>query len=284
MLASRPVRTRLVFRLERSRPPIRKPSMKRISSRDNADFKRFMAVRGRKERGLILVEGERLLEEAVKARLRIEITALDETAAKDPSRSWGSGTRICFADPLFRSLTGVETSQGVIAIIERPTFTDSWLHKTNTFVLILDGVQDPGNVGALIRTAEAAGVDGVLMTEGCADPLSPKALRSSAGSALRLPHLRDLTAAHALERLPPGTTVMAMVAASGAPSLFDAPMKRPLALALGSEGKGLSAELERAATLRVRIPQARPVESLNVAAAAAIALFEIAGREGALKN
>ena len=258
--------------------------MKRISSRDNADFKRFMAVRGRKEGGLILVEGEKLLEEAVKARLRIEITALDETAAKDPSRSWGSGTRICFADPLFRSLTGVETSQGVIAIVERPTFADSWLHATNAFVLILDGVQDPGNVGALIRTAEAAGVDGVLMTEGCADPLSPKALRSSAGSALRLPHLRDLTAANALERLAPGTTVMAMVATPGAPSLFDAPMKRPLALALGSEGKGLSAELERAATLRVRIPQARPVESLNVAAAAAIALFEIAGREGALKN
>ena len=102
-----------------------------------------------------------------------------------------------------RSLSEVETHRGVIALVDRPRFTRDFLNAKDAFVLVLDGLQDPGNVGTLFRTAEAAGVSGVLLTRGCADPLSPKALRASAGSAFRLPHLLNLSIDELLKALPP---------------------------------------------------------------------------------
>ena len=133
-------------------------------------------------------------------------------------------------------------------------------------------------------TAEAAGVSGVLLTRGCADPLSPKALRASAGSAFRLPHVLDLAVDDLFERWPRGLTLAAAVAGPGSPSVFDAPLGLPLVLALGSEGSGLDPRIEAAANRRIRIPSARSVESLNVAAAGAIVMFEIARRAGILRS
>jgi len=140
-------------------------------------------------------------------------------------------------------------------------------------------------VGTLFRTAEAAGVSGVLLTRGCADPLSPKALRASAGSAFRLSHVPDLSPDEMLGKVPGGVRLLAAVAGPGALSLFDeAPLSLPLALALGSEGSGLDPKIEKASSHRVRIPCARNVESLNVAAAGAIVMFEIARRVGILRS
>ena len=145
-------------------------------------------------------------------------------------------------------------------------------------------MQDPGNVGTLFRTAEAAGVSGILLTRGCADPLSPKALRASAGSAFRLPHVCDLAPDEIETLLPKGVPIAAAVAGAGALSAFEAPLDLPLALALGAEGQGLSARLESSSSLRIRVPQAREVESLNVAVAGAVVMFEIASRAGILRN
>jgi TrmH family RNA methyltransferase len=183
-----------------------------------------------------------------------------------------------------KSLSDVETHQGSIALVDRPRFADDWLSQKDAFILILDGLQDPGNVGTLFRTAEAAGVSGVLLTRGCADPLSPKALRASAGSAFRLPHVLDLSVDALLERLPRGLTLAAAVVGPGSVSVFDAPLGLPLALALGSEGSGLDPRVEAASTHRVVVPNARKVESLNVAAAGAIVMFEIARRAGLLRS
>jgi len=261
---------------------------KRISGRDNPEFKRFLAVRARKNRDLILVEGPKLLGEAIRSDLAVEAVAFDdhvltvseELAAWATARKW-----IQFSGSLMKSLSDVETHQGVIALVERPRFNDDWLRRKDAFVLVLDRLQDPGNVGTLFRTAEAAGVSGVLLTRGGADPLSPKALRASAGSAFRLPHLLDLSIDDLLAALPRRITLAATVAAPGACSLFgDRPLPFPLALALGSEGSGLDPRIEEAASHRVRIPSARPVESLNVAAAGAISMFEIARRAGILRG
>lgn len=125
----------------------------------------------------------------------------------------------------------------------------------------------------------------MLLTRGCADPLSPKALRASAGSAFRLPHLLDLAVDDLLERLPRGLILAAAVAGPGALSVFgEPPLSLPVALALGSEGSGLDPRIERASSRRIRIPSAREVESLNVAAAGAIVMFEIARRAGILRD
>lgn len=259
---------------------------KRISGRDNPEFKRFLAARAKKDRARILVEGPKLLGEAIRSRLTVDVVALADPAEGASERLAEAAARqiVRFSAPLMKSLSDVETHQGMIALVERPRFEGAWLNRT-AFVLVLDGLQDPGNVGTLFRTAEAAGVSGVLLTRGCADPLSPKALRASAGSAFRLPHVLDLAVDDLLERLPRDLALAAAVAGPGALSVFDeAPLSLPIALALGSEGSGLDPRIERASSRRIRIPSAREVESLNVAAAGAIVMFEIARRAGILRN
>ncbi len=263
------------------------PTPKRISGRDNPVFKRFLAARAKKDRARILVEGPKLLGEAIRSRLTVDVVALADPAERVPEGLVEAAARpmVRFSAPLMKSLSDVETHQGMIALVERPRFEGSWLNRKDAFVLVLDGLQDPGNVGTLFRTAEAAGVSGVLLTRGCADPLSPKALRASAGSAFRLPHVLDLAVDDLLERLPRGLALAAAVAGPGAVSVFDEPpLSLPLALALGSEGSGLDPRIERASSRRIRIPSAREVESLNVAAAGAIVMFEIARRAGILRN
>lgn len=273
MLASRPV------------PPMTEP--KRISGRDNPEFRRFQAVRARKDPGVFLIEGPKQLAEAVRSKLLIEAVAVEDANAH--TAALGSldlrATRfVQFAAPLMRGLAEVETPQGLLAIVARPQATSMWLADPRAFILILDGVQDPGNVGTLIRTAEAAGVSGVLLTRGCADPLSPKALRASAGSAFRLPFIGDLESEALLSLLPSGLPLAAALVGPDAAPLFSGNLPPlPLALALGSEGRGLSAGIEGAATVRLRIPLARDVESLNVAVAGGVAMFEIARRAAILK-
>jgi len=260
---------------------------KRISGRDNPEFKRFVAVKARKNRDLILVEGPKLLGEAIRSKLPVEVMACDDSVvsiseaflAEAPARRL-----VQFSGPLMKSLSDVETHQGWIALVERPRFKDEWLKRKDAFILVLDRLQDPGNVGTLFRTAEAAGVSGVLLTRGCADPFSPKALRASAGSAFRLPHLSDLSVSDLLERLPNEAPLLAAVAGEGAVSLFsELRLSLPLALALGSEGSGLDPGIEAAATQRLRVPSAAPVESLNVAAAGAVLMFEIARQASILR-
>jgi TrmH family RNA methyltransferase len=259
------------------------PPLKRISGRDNPEFRKFLAVRAKKSRELILVEGPKLLEEAIRSKLAVRAVAVEGSTAR-PALAPGIPC-LHFSASLMKSLSDVETNQGVIALVERPHFDDEWLKGKAAFILVLDSLQDPGNVGTLFRTAEAAGVSGVLLTRGSADPLSPKALRASAGSALRLPHLADLAPGEVPGRLPAGMALAAAVAGPGVPSVFDdASLSLPLALALGSEGSGLDAGLERAASRRLRIPSARRVESLNVAVAGAIVMFEIARRAGILRS
>ncbi len=255
---------------------------KRISGRDNPEFKRFLAVRARKNRHLILVEGPKLLEEAIQSNLSVQVVAGDERAA---STALPVKVPFCwFSSALMKSLSDVETHQGLLALVERPLFSQAWLTARDAFVLILNGLQDPGNVGTLFRTAEAAGVTGIMLTRGCADPMSPKALRASAGSAFRVPHVLDLSTDDLLALLPPAIRLAAAVSTPGALSVFETSFTRPSAVALGAEGSGLDARLEANAAMRIRVPFAAKVESLNVAAAGAVILFEMARQAGSLRR
>jgi TrmH family RNA methyltransferase len=184
------------------------------------------------------------------------------------------------AEALVASLSDARTPQGLVALAERPQPAVERIFAGTPLVLVADAVQDPGNLGALLRSAEAAGATGALLTTGCADPFSWKALRGSMGSAFRLPLATGLALEAALERLAARGVVVYATAADGEKRYDEADLRGPVAVVVGSEGRGLAPATQRQASARLRVPLAAPVESLNVAVAAALVLFEAARQRG----
>jgi TrmH family RNA methyltransferase len=253
-----------------------------IRSRSNLFVRRLRGlIRNGREQGLIFIEGVRLAEEAVAAGIGLlEVAAtlemarhergrrlMDEVAHRDVPVRW--------LDPsVMASLSDVETSQGVLLVARRPDIRSSLLGGDRPLILVVAGVQDPGNLGALLRTAEAAGVTSVFVGHGGADPFSAKALRGAMGSTFRLPiALRPIAAeVGALRRV--GVSVWA---ASGGGLPYDrVDWRGPSALVVGNEGAGVSDAIARACQGTVTVPMAGRVESLNVAVAAGAILFEAA--------
>lgn len=260
-----------------------------VTSRENRWLKQFrMALaRGRMTwEGYIGVEGPHLVEEALRAG--VEIAAVLVSPRGEPllfrwRSQLGPGVRLLrTTEKLFATIADTKTPQGIAALVRpRAWQFEDLLRGSQTLVLVLAGVQDPGNVGTMIRTAEALGASGVVAArlgeQSSAHPLAPKALRASAGSALRLPllvgtSLPTLLAQLRIARIP----VVATSTERGvAPAALN--FRAPLALLVGNEGAGLPAEIERAADALVHIPlTGGPVESLNAAVAAAILLYEVA--------
>ncbi len=259
--------------------------MEHVSSRQNPVVMRFRQLAGGDSEGQwMLLDGEHLAGEAVRSNIRIEVAAFSMAAAErlDALRSQleRSGSRvITVSDQVLDVISPVRHPSGVAAIAARPAFTlDQALEGTPPLALILAGVQDPGNVGAIIRAAEGCGASGVVATGGTADPFGWKALRGAMGSAFRLPvatrHPLDVAIARARAA---GLRVLATTAHNGTP-LPSCDLRRGCAILLGAEGSGLPAAVVSAADERLVIPMHAPVESLNVAIAAALVLYE-AGRQ-----
>jgi TrmH family RNA methyltransferase len=254
--------------------------MERISSRQNPIVKRFRAVLERPSDNMLL-EGAHLLEEALTAALPIEIVAMSDTVAASVAAVLGgraerAGARLVHVtDTVLAALSPVRQPSGVVAIGRRPgTTLDATLEQAPQMVIILSAVQDPGNVGAIIRAADACGATGIVAAEGTADPFGWKSLRGSMGSAFRVPVAtrQPVHAAVAAAR-DRGIRVYAAVPRDGTP-LPQCQLAGPCAVLLGGEGGGLAAELVALADDRLTIPMRAPVESLNVATAAALVAYE----------
>ena len=254
----------------------RAPSML-ITSSSNERVKHARRVRDGRERDLIFVEGERLVAECIASRLKQH--ACFTTSEPSASQQDLLQTLACpvfeLSGQVIESLSDTMSTQGIILIAERPfPEVDRFFAASAPLLLGLDRVQDPGNLGTLVRTAEAAGVSGVFSFAGSADAFSPKTLRSSMGSAFRLPILPEVSGLGTL------TTCrergLKSVVATGDADLahYDYDWRQPTLLILGNEGRGVSTELLSVCDVRVRIPLHPPVESLNVAAAGAALLFE----------
>jgi RNA methyltransferase, TrmH family len=268
------------------RPPfLDRPMIAReiVTSRANPLVKRLRALLGDSARsGLAVLEGFKLVEEALDAGIEIVECAVapdvpDGRHAALVARLEGGGAAVRILAPdVLGALAEAETSQGIVAIARRPAFDEGRIFHGTPLIVVGVGIQNPGNVGALLRTAEAAGATGAYFTSESADPMSWKALRGSMGSAFRVPHVSGLGAADMFARLAAhGVTTIATVAAGG--ERYDAmDLAGPVAMLFGNEGAGLPAELAERAGRRVAIPMAQPVESLNVAVAAGILLFEAA--------
>ncbi len=215
----------------------------------------------------------------------MDLVVLTPDAAGDPrwerlrDRLRSAGVRqVVVAPAVFAALTQVESPQGVLAVVARPDpAPDAVLRDPQALLVVLDGVQDPGNVGAILRTAAAAGATAGITVGAVADPLGAKALRASAGAAFRLP-LRHFRAASEAAVALRGAGVRLLVAdPRGEHPAARVSFARPVALVFGSEGTGPDPVWVRSGAARVRVPITGPVESLNVAAAAAILLYRAAG-------
>jgi TrmH family RNA methyltransferase len=260
-----------------------------IRSRSNPLVKRLRALKDRGAGGdLALLEGFTLVGEGLAAGLRFAEAAVtpaaEETARGRELVRQLEMRRVAVrrvAASVLESLSEAETSQGLIALARRPQFDEESIHANPALVIVAAGLQNPGNVGAVLRAAEAAGATGAYFTRGSADPFSWKALRGAMGSAFRVPHVRGLTAEDALDRLRRRkVTILAAAAADG--DRYDTvDLRRPVALLLGPEAGGLAAELAAQADGRITIPMAGRTESLNVAVAAGVLLFEAARQRAA---
>ena len=251
--------------------------MKHITSRENTHYKELVRLarssRARREAETIVLDGVHLVQAYIEhfaslpLRLFIKHSAQDHREIAALSAS-GSSVML-LDDVLFDRATPVQSPAGIMAIAPRPSVTVS--KPAAGFHVLLDAVQDPGNLGAIIRSAAAAGAAAVHLSSECADPWSPKALRGGMGGqfVIAVEQHADLsTAASSL-----GVRLIACVA-SAPISLFDADLRGPAGFILGGEGAGISAPLLQQAHQLLRIPMSEGIESLNAAAAASVIFYE----------
>jgi TrmH family RNA methyltransferase len=292
-------------------------SLETITSRENRWLKRFRAAldgepprKARREAGemeTVGVEGARLVETALRSKVGVKAVLFSETGARHLPKlsAWiPAETRLLrTTDRLFAQVAGTEAPQGVAALVQPRAATFDDLMTGLPLIVVLAAVQDPGNVGAMARAAEAFGASGLAACPadgiGTANPFGPKALRASAGSSLRLPVLRGIAAPVLMAQLRvAGVRVYAACPdesvaqdVKGAPGRrprvpWEVDWRAPSALLIGNEGAGLPAELVRSADAIVSIPQSAapqaddPLDSLNAAVAGGILLYEAARQRG----
>jgi TrmH family RNA methyltransferase len=242
------------------------------------DVKRAIARGALTERGWCVAESFHLLEEALRSDRHVPVVLASESVRMTVERhvSGLRETRIfVLPDRLFQSVSSTETSQGVIALVEPASWSMDQLFRGQSLVVVLDGLQDPGNAGAIARAAEAFGATGMMFLKGSVNPQHPKALRASAGSLFRLPYVAGIDPPLARAALQQKCIeVYAAMPFTGTQQLAgDVDFSRKCAIVIGSEGRGVSQELHGIAR-DVAIPTVG-VESLNAAVAAAILLYEV---------
>lgn len=250
------------------------------------DVRRAIARGGLTDEGWCVAETFHLLEEALRSDCEVKIVLASESvrsAAEAHVRGLRGVKVAVTTDALLQSVSGTETTQGVLALVKPPGWKLEQLFRGCPLVVVLDGLQDPGNCGTVVRAAEAFGATGVLFLKGAANPFNPKTLRASAGSLFRVPFLHGVDAALARAALRQNHVELyaGVPAQPGARSLAAVDLTGRCGLIIGNEARGVGREL-RSAALDVAIPTVG-VESLNAAVAAGILLYE-ARRQRALAS
>ena len=256
----------------------------RITSRDNSLLRQARAVRDGKIDELIFVEGLRLCEEAERSHLNIDAVIVSEEllrkeraehAIADLSRV--SKRTASVSEKLLESISYTKTPQGIVVLAERPDSSEDRLATSvvaTPLLVVLHQINNPVNVGAILRTAEAAGATGVITTKNTSDPFSPKSLRGAMGSAFRLPIWSGPSFEEAVEWCRERGIVTACADAEADTDYTDLDWTRASALFLGPESTGFTAQELMNADRRVKIPMKGLAESLNVSVAAGVLLFE----------
>ena len=258
-----------------------------ITSKNNQVYKLFQKLQTKKYRDkqeLYLIEGENLIQEALSEGAIIQKTVISRSCAhrlKDTAEKL-NGDVFVVEDSLFKNIAQTKTSQGVIAAVRRPVVSPEDIVGSGgpgNFV-VLDRLQDPGNIGTIIRTADAAGYDLVIAVKGTADVFSPKTVRAAAGSLFRIPVLFVDTEEELLRFTRAAGKKLTAASPSGSRYYYEEDLSRDIALIVGNEGNGVSRSLMEKADMKSRIPMSGTIESLNASVAAAILMYETVRAKG----
>jgi TrmH family RNA methyltransferase len=261
-----------------------------ITSRKNSLAQRARAAREGRDGELVFVEGVRLCEEAVRSGLRVEEVLFTEKISSDGRAALlldelrrGGGHLTQVSEGVLESVADTRTPQGIVLLARRPPCDRATFERAlgdAPLLVILHGVNNPSNAGAMLRVAEAAGASGVAATAGSTDLLSPKALRSAMGSSFRLPLWSGATLEEVIEWCK-GRAIKVVATDMGATRAHTGiDWRGAHAVLCGAEGNGLTAREVADADEQVRIPMRAPVESLNVAVALGVVLYEAARQRG----
>lgn len=251
--------------------------------------RRLANHRFREKEKKFLVEGIRFVEEILDSAWPVEMLVCNRGIMEDPRAkkiittvAARNAVFIEVTDDLFAELADTSTPQGIIAVAAQRDYSLEGLKINDSALLVLvDGVQDPGNLGAIVRSADAAGAGGVVLLKGSADIYNPKALRATMGSIFHLPIIQGVAA----DEIIPYLTRRGIKIVAGDPRagrvLFEVDLKAPCALAVGSEASGVGALLRESVDELARIPMPGRAESLNVAISVSIMLYEALRQRGA---
>lgn len=257
-----------------------------IESKDNSLFKETKKLKDRKNRlkeKKYIIEGFRLVQESFKAKCLIDYIVVSESGLEkldEYLKEYLDQVKIyVMKNNLFSQLTSTEQPQGIIAVLN---ITDSTDNLDGEFYLLCDKVQDPGNLGTIIRTAHAAGVTGIILTKGTVDIYNDKTIRSTMGSIFYMPVIHDNDLSF-LEELKSKGFKLVATSLEESKDFFDEDLSGKIILSVGNEGNGISDEIFSLADKKVKIPMPGGAESLNVAVATSIILFEKV-RQSLIKN
>lgn len=256
--------------------------MKEITSSDNPSvklIKKLAQKKYREETGLFLVEGLRSCELAASSPFQIESFWLSASFAehsKTKNVFWEHFPCYCVSDKLFATLSDTNSPQGILCIAKMASAVEK---AEGSCYLYLDNVRDPGNVGTIIRTADALGFDGIFFSEGCADFYSPKVIRSAMGSFFSVETKMDCHYSVLSRLQKEGFQIIASALTDNSMNLYCAQWGKKLVFVLGNEANGVREEILRLADLTVKIPMHGSAESFNVSIAAALMMGEVARRK-----
>lgn len=258
--------------------------MTRLTAASNPVIKEVRSLKNksdREDKGLYFIEGTRFVSEAFKENAGIRYTIFSETFLSGGSSAelTGAAEQKGIAsyevpDNLFGSISDTRNPQGILAVLELEKKLLREMSIGEGTLILLDNISDPGNMGTIIRTADAAGCAGVVVSDGCADIYNPKVLRSTMGSIFHIPVCYGGSIAEMMQSVKRKGFQLCASHLEGSVSIYEADLSGNTALIIGSEAGGISAETVKNADLLVKIPMAGLAESLNASVAAGVMMFE----------
>jgi TrmH family RNA methyltransferase len=261
--------------------------MKTVTSPENPLFKairRLQARSGTRDKNRFILEGFKLAHEALESGIDIEQAVISRSAGVGETllaRLEQAGASVVSVPArLFRRVSSLETPEGILLVARKPPHGAG--EALGDLVLVLAGIQNPGNLGAMARVAEAAGTTALVRCHGSTDPFQPKSLRASMGSLLRIPVVEGEAPESTLPLLRDKGLAISACIPRGGVDFREADLRSPLALVMGNEASGLPEHLLELTDQRVSIPMKDSVESLNVAMVTGLVLYEAARQRGIL--